>query len=292
MLPNLAPHLAQGLFSKAQDHPIGIRYANEPSFLQDDRAPGPHGCGMKVFNVDGTFLDPVGEKTKTQDFTFNNAPILELRDVTTALEIFTIRERNFDDKQQLEREIKKRSDRELQMAPMELPNQHMASYTMYSQSAYRFGDYVAKYALFPTGRLQQELESQKVNESSDPEVHSHWLRAYFKEHAAEYDFRVQLVQDIDAQSVEDTSMEWDEKKYPYETVARVSIPAGQDVFDAKRRAFWDDHMKLNVWYGLEEHRPLGSVNRLRKAVYQTSATERQKLNAVEVVPVSSVDEIP
>ena len=38
---------------------------------------------MKVFDVDGDFIDPAGQKTRTHDFTFNNAPGLELRDHLT-----------------------------------------------------------------------------------------------------------------------------------------------------------------------------------------------------------------
>jgi len=90
------------------------------------------------------------------------------------------------------------------------------------------------------------------------------------------------------QSVEDCSIPWDEEKYPFETVAKVTLPKGQDVFDSKRRAFWDDHMKLNVWYGLEAHRPLGSVNRLRKSLYQASVKKRADLNAAEVKLMSQI----
>lgn len=139
VLSDLPPHLAQGIFSKAgKQYPLAIRYANEPSFLQDDRAPGPRGCGMKVFNVDGPgkFLDPIGEETHTQDFTFNNAPLLELTDLPTTAQIVDIRERNFDDGEKLERELEQRSDRDLQFAPKGLPNQHFLSYT--SESSFRW----------------------------------------------------------------------------------------------------------------------------------------------------------
>lgn len=293
VLPNLPPHLAQGLFANgAHDHPVAIRYANEPSFLQDDRAPGPRGMSMKVFNVDGEFLDPVGERTKAQDFTFNNAPLLELTDLSTTAEIFDIRHRNFDNGQGLKKELEQRPDKDLQFAPAGLPNQHFLSYTMYSQSAFRYGDYVCKYALFPTGKFQQELEHLKITENSDPEQHSLWLQQYFAKHDAEYNFRIQLLQDINKQSVEDTSKPWGEQEFPFETIAKVTIPVGQDAFSAERRVFWDEKMKLNVWYGLKAHQPLGSVNRLRKAVYQASSSERQRMNATKVEEVSSVDQIP
>lgn len=292
----LPAHLAQGIFSKSgATYPIGIRYANEPSFLKDDRAPGPRGAGMKVFNVDGPgpWLDTAGEQSHTQDFTFNNAPVLELKDLPTCLEIIGLRERNFDDPENLKKELEKRDDKDLQFAPAQLPNQHFLSYTMYSQSAYRFGDYIVKYALFPSTKLQQDLAQQaQIKDSSAAEQHSIWLRDYFKEHDAEFDFRVQLCRDLGKQSVEDCSMEWDEEKYPFETVGHVKSPKGQDVFESKRRAFWDDHMKLNVWYGLEAHQPLGSANRLRKSLYRASVAKRADLNAVDVKVVGSIDQVP
>ncbi|MCJ1334115.1 hypothetical protein MMC10_010822 [Thelotrema lepadinum] len=289
--PGLPAHLAQGLFAQPKTYPLAIRYANEPSFLQDDKAPGPRGCGMKVFDVPGPFLSPAGESTHTQDFTFNNAPTLELKDLPTCLEIFQIRERNFDDPDNLQAELKKRSDSELQFAPASLPNQHFLSYVMYSQSAYRYGDYIAKFALFPAGELQQQLQSQKITDASSAEQHSLWLREFFSNHTARYDFRVQLCQSLDEQPVEDCSVQWSEEKYPFETVGAVKIPP-QEAFDLKRRAFWDDHMKLNVWYGLEAHRPLGSVNRLRKELYEHSVAKREEMNATDVKLVESIDQIP
>jgi catalase len=94
VLPDLPKHLSQGLFSKGgKEHDIAIRFANEPSFLQDDRTARPRGCGMKVFDVDGEFMDPAGRESRTHDFTFNNAPVLEPRDLPTCLEVFQLREK-------------------------------------------------------------------------------------------------------------------------------------------------------------------------------------------------------
>ena len=240
----LPSHLSQGIFSQSgRTYPIAIRFANEPIFLQDDRAPGPRGCGMKVFDVGapGFFLDPVGEQTHTHDFAFNNAPLLELTDLPTTVEIFTLREKYFDDPNSLKSALEKRDDKDLQFAPAGLPNQHFLSYTMYSQSAYRYGDYIIKYALFPTVKLQQELASSaQINDQSSREQHSIWLQEFFQSHEAEFDFRVQLCQNLDDQNVEDCSKAWDEEKYPFETVAKLVLPREQDVSDPKRHAFWDD----------------------------------------------------
>ncbi|KAF2085261.1 heme-dependent catalase [Saccharata proteae CBS 121410] len=295
---DLPPHLAQGLFRGANTgtHPVALRFANEPIFIQDDRVPGPRGVGMKIFNVEGSssdFMEPEGASTHTHDMTFNNAPMLELRDVKTTKEIFAIRNKHYSDHEALEQELKKRPDADTQLAPATLPNQHFVSYVMYSQSAYRFGDYVAKFALFPSTKTQQELaEAAQITDSSGPEQHSTWLREYFLANDAEYELRAQLLVNPEKQPVEDTSVPWEEKDFPFETVGTVKIPKDQDAFDAKRRVFWDDEMKLNPWYGLREHQPLGSVNRLRREVYKLSAKTRSELNAREARAVGGVDDIP
>ncbi|KAI1617572.1 catalase-like domain-containing protein [Exophiala viscosa] len=251
---HLRDELAHGICSPENQKvnggkkPVVLRFANEPSFLQDDREPGPRGCGMKVFDVAGDFLDPMGEKTHTQDMTFNNAPLLELTGLPTTVEIFRIREANFRKPENIKYQLMKRIDVLTQMAPAMLPNHHFVGYTMYSQSAYCWGpNLVAKYALFPTGKLQEELaKKDKIDKNSDPEQHSIWLREFFQQNDATYDLRIQLCENLKDQPVEKCNYEWDERKYPFETVASLLFPKGQDCFDSVRRTFWENKMKLNV----------------------------------------------
>ena len=48
-----------------------------------------------------------------------------------------------------------------------------------------------------------------------------------------------------------------------------------------QNALYDcEHMVFNSWNSLPEHRPLGSVNRMRFAVYLASRQVRRKLNMV------------
>jgi hypothetical protein len=67
------------------------RYANEPVFLQADQDPGPRGLSMKVFGVNGERLEGTDLKNSTQDIFFNNAPMIELTDIDTCLEIMRLR---------------------------------------------------------------------------------------------------------------------------------------------------------------------------------------------------------
>jgi catalase len=128
---DLPQYLQQGIFQPGATYPLMARYANEPSFVQPDTENAPRGLGMKVFDVKGERLDDNGEGT--QDFLFNNAPMVELTDVKTTLEITSIRERNFDDPAQLKKELGKRSDSSKQFAPSQLPNTYLLGNTMYSQ---------------------------------------------------------------------------------------------------------------------------------------------------------------
>lgn len=92
---------------------------------------------MKVFNVKGErILSDDGSGLDTQDFLFNNAPMAELTDVKTCLEIQTLREKYFDDPAQLKKELLKRKDSTKQLAPGTLPNTYLLGSTMYSQGKF------------------------------------------------------------------------------------------------------------------------------------------------------------
>jgi hypothetical protein len=90
---------------------------------------------------------------------------------------------------------------------------------------------------------------------------------------------------------EDGSVVWDEMTAPYQTIARITFPA-QDSFKPERRVFWEDRMYLSPWNGLAAHRPLGSINRVRRVVYQASKKKRDALNATQSMDVKSIDDIP
>lgn len=130
--PDLPPHLAQGIFQPGASYPVIARYANEPTFLLPDNMRAPRGLGLKVFGVKGDRLDD-DYPGETQDFMFNNAPMVELTDVDTTLEIMTLRERYFDEPAKLAGALALRSDRMKQFAPATLPVNHLIGDTFYTQ---------------------------------------------------------------------------------------------------------------------------------------------------------------
>lgn len=244
---------------------------------------------MKLFNVQGESYSGL----PTQDIEFNSAPAIELADAKTTREIFDLRMRYGDDPEELQRRLSRRADADLQKARDAIPVTHLESMRLYSQTAYRFGDYVFKYSLSPSTQTQQSLGRETIERNDDrgPDILHRWLHDYLLDHDAEYLFQVQLLENLDEQPVEYAGAEWDEQKYPWQTVATIRIPK-QESWDFARKVFWEDHVRVDPWLGLKSYQPLGSANRLRREVYPKSAALRRHINNKQEIHIKSIDEIP
>jgi hypothetical protein len=287
---NLPEHLAQGMFKQPGTYDVIMRYSSLTPKLVPDNVPAPRGIGMKIFGIEGPKI--WGEDKKTQDFTFNNYPVLELRDPQTTYEIADALERNWNDIPKFAEEQSKRVDADVATRGSQLPRQHMVAMPEYSQSAYRHGEYVAKYGVFPLGEKQKAIEDEHIQESDPINVISQHTRAFHMANKVTYSFCAQLLQDLNEQPVDDIGVEWDEKKYPFEQIATIEFEP-QDSWLPEFRVWWDDRITVNGWHGLEDHRPLGSTNRLRRVVYAESRKLRLKVNGYkDYVEPASLKEIP
>jgi hypothetical protein len=72
--------------------------------------------------------------------------------------------------------------------------------------------------------------------------------------------------------IEDATVEWKEEDSPYVGVATIRIPkqtvAPPDESRCEAAAF-------NPWHCLADHRPLGNMNRARRAIYPALSRLRQ-----------------
>jgi len=120
---------------------------------------------------------------------------------------------------------------------------------------------------------------------------SDWLTEFYGKHDAEYVFQVQLCENLEDQLVEYAGKIWDSEKDPWQTAAKVVIPKRDSMIPA-RKTFWEDHIRLDPWHGLMSFQPLGSLNRLRRVIYPTSAALHHKMNERREINVTSIDQIP
>ena len=74
------------------------------------------------------------------------------------------------------------------------------------------------------------------------------------------------------EDVEDPTVRWDESITPFVKVATLRIPS-QDS-EAPTRYDRADDLSFTPWHCLNVHRPLGGINRVRQAAYETSARLR------------------
>ena len=92
--PDLPEHLAQGFFAKPNKHDLIMRYSSLPPAITPDTAHAPRGLGIKVFDVPG---EKLFGNNDTQDFTFNNYRVLELRDMVGSSKLADGLIKNYDD---------------------------------------------------------------------------------------------------------------------------------------------------------------------------------------------------
>jgi len=84
------------------------------------------------------------------------------------------------------------------------------------------------------------------------------------------DMFVQLQVDSCKTPIETINMAWDERIAPLQKIAQFTVAKG--TISNENCEF----TTFNPWYGLEEHRPLGFVARVRKAVYREGAILRMR----------------
>jgi hypothetical protein len=78
--------------------------------------------------------------------------------------------------------------------------------------------------------------------------------------------------------VEDASIEWLEADSPFVKVARVTIPS--QTFDTLEQDAFCEALSFTPWHALPAHRPVGALNRVRKAVYEGISRYRHEKNGV------------
>lgn len=76
-----------------------------------------------------------------------------------------------------------------------------------------------------------------------------------------------------AMSVEDSRIEWPEAAAPFRQVATITIPP--QTFDTPAQNAACEELSYSPWHALPEHKPLGAVNRMRKAIYERISAVRR-----------------
>jgi hypothetical protein len=285
---DLPAHLAQGLFKTGGDYPVVMRISTIPGDILDDHVSVPRGLAMKVMNVEGERL-PGSEEERTQDFLMVNGPAFGAPNASKFLGNLKLLAKTTDTAEWAKRGlsavlrgVEKGLEAIGTKSPLITtlgghPLTNPAGETYYSQTPFRYGDYVAKFALAPVSRNLTALKDAPVEMAGRRDGLREELNRVFAREGATWELRVQLLTDVESMPIEDPSVAWPEDISPYLAVATVKIDP-QEAWSETRAAVGDDQLAFSPWHGLDAHRPLGSINRVRKAAYQMSADFRATTN--------------
>ena len=298
----LAPELAQGLFARPGTHPVVVRLALAPGeYTDDSKVSTDRGMSIKVFNVDGPKLAPFEDIT-TQDFVIDSGKQFFVGGVKAFVQAFKpnaeIATKLSDDVKGVVSDVSRVTNAALNTLGMNSeklaffghPKRHPLAEEYYSQTAFRWGQYVAKFGVVPVTPGLTELEALPFDPQT-PDALREATVEFFRTHSAEFDFVVQLNTDLDKMSVEDAQAAWSEEESPYRPVARLVIPA-QNAFDPARADIVDGNFSFSPAHSLAAHRPLGGINRARLVVYGALAALRRTANGRPTTEPASIDEIP
>lgn len=171
------------------------------------------------------------------------------------------------------------------------PKTNLLGETYFSQTPFLYGDYMAKFELAPVSPELTALTNAPLDVDGRRNALRETVSDFFRANDGEWELRVQLCTDIDSMPIEDAKVVWPEDRSPYVTVATVHVPPQQtwDEADAQR---YEDCSAFSPWHGLAAHRPLGSVNRVRRAAYEMAEQFRARRNRRDVAEPRTLRDIP
>ena len=258
-----------------------VRFSTAQGTIQPDNEPTARGLAIKLLDVEGQrTMD--GDTDQSQDFLFVDHPVFpfpdpkEYRDVIkhksvpligdllalTHLLLFE------HDQLKIINEIRKKTV----ASPLNI--------TYWSGSPYWLGD-----AAGTTGQAVKYSAVPPVIGAgpTDPDkLPADYLREAVAKQLAEeevvFDFMVQRQGDPAKMPIEDASVYWDEKdsvpvKMATLRISKQAVSSKSNSTELEKRC---EALSFNPWHTLKEHRPLGGINRLRKAVYEASFSERER----------------
>ena len=278
---DLERSLQQGVFSEpGKTWQAWMRLSNGNAYPQFDRARDARGMAIKLLDVPGEKLSKSPQHASEQDFVMFNHPTFFVRDVAEYKSNFAAQADGkkamafFPSWNPSTWEIRHLIIALKTLSPA--PETPVAT-TYNSIAPFKLGQHNIKYRVIP--------QPQSCPDYSLPEQNHdlpNFLRnALYQQLSLDrvpacFALQVQRQNPEHYMPIEDPSVEWSESISPFETIATITVPA-QD-FDSREQNLACDNMSFNPWHSLPEHRPIGGINRLRKAVYEAVSTYRLDRN--------------
>ena len=260
-----------GLFKQPATYQAKVRWSNGAA--DDDQAGDVHGMAVKVLGVKGTpaLADTNREE---QDFILIDSEAFFVQDVKMMLELMTARVSSEAAKDPKVMAVFVQANPRIGAALAAARKQISSPLTTqyWSTVPYKLGSGAVKYTAVPSNG----------NKSGDiPATSRDYLRAALASQLGTGDtgaqFTLCLIPQVDPSDnpVENPMVPWKSAPIPVATIA-----IRPQAFDTPERMKEGEDLSFDPWHALAEHRPLGGINRARRAVYAASLNLRQSAVAV------------
>ena len=280
---NLPNDLRVGAFEPGARYPAWIRFSNGSQ--PDDRSNDARGMAIKVLGVDGPRLLPNEEGVaRTQDFVLSNHHTFFIHKVADYVGFMqTVTEKGnpisfFISWNPFDWHLREAYlARQFTTQPITSP----LTSRYWSVTPYALGGQAVKYSAIPC---------DGPDTSGEHPDREHFLGEALKVELAAggacFDFMVQRRTNADEMPIEDSTTRWSEEDSPFVKVARITIP--KQTFDSDAQKNHCENLSFSPWHGVKAHRPLGSINRTRKVVYEATSEARHRLNGVPRIEPSDL----
>ena len=285
---DIAENLRVGLFAVAgKKYDAWIRFSNASVRVEHDLKDGKNGSrgmAIKVFDVGEEVLQEDGD-ANNQDFLMINQPAFAFANTEDYLRLTKIiREHNDDpttffaplqmpvpgvtDEQKLRILNTFKIVQQIQAMPVANP----LEVRYFSAAPFLFGpDRVMKFAATPSVNQKPQIVPENPSENYLSEALEKTMRGT---EDILFDFQIQVRSKEDGLNIEGASTVWDETEIPFVNVAKIIIRAPQKQITTPKHVERCERLVFTPWHSLAEHQPLGSINRLRRAVYLASEDKR------------------
>lgn len=278
---DLPASLTAGLFSPGATYDAVIRFSNgSPNAAGDDHNGDTRGMATKLYGVAGKkFFDDPGAPD-AHDFIQISSPYFFVNDSHGYTDFF---QRVNSGKTSKLFKIPfilgwKGTVNAAKMLSQKITNPLDVTY--YSVTPYQLGTgdgrQAVKYSAKPC------TDPAKGEAGEGPNFLRHAMQDRLNTTSACFDFQIQVRPDSSF-SVEDVITEWDQDKAPFVPVARITIPKQQ--FDTPEQNAACEALTYNPWHAIEAHKPLGTINRMRRVVYEAISELRYDMNGTTAAEI-------
>jgi hypothetical protein len=287
-----------GIFEPGEKYQAWIRYSSGNGMVQSDEQKDARGMAIKLMNVPGEKMlnSTHGKNDMTQDFLMINFPdfflstleeyqlFAKLQADNDPFKYFTPGWNIFKWRwKQMWIGVGVLGQRPFDGLTLNPLYEHYHSMTPYALGVSAHGEQPRE----PLNVVRHSVEGVSCKDlESNPNVHigkqntkgGNFLRKNMNTHLDQaeacFKFNLHFQDSLKNMPIEDPTISWTDARVVH--AATITIPKQQ--FDTDEQNKFCEDMAFSPWHGLPAHRPVGAINRIRKAVYEEISLYRHMRN--------------